>query len=245
MVFQSAAPNRPDWVDQCLASVEDWARVNNFSYCFLGDELFDLLPTRYRRQVAGRGPILADLGRLLLLERHLGQHGGRVVWVDADVICLDAKWRPAFAADSLFGEECWIQHDIRRGWRGFINPHNAFLSFSVGTPVLPFLRHVTQAIIERADPLHIAPQMVGPKLIKHLHSLADFILVPEVGALSPALLKELVTGPEQAVALYRSKDRPSLKMANLCHSLIGSDPTYQDVVTEFLADPTHYLATLV
>ena len=244
MVFQSAAPNRPDWVTRCMDSVAMWAAKNGFGYQFFGDELFDLVPDSYRRKVAGRGPIVADLARLILLEQHLGKHGGRAIWLDADVLSVDAQWRPTFGGDSLFGEECWVQADARRGWRAYINPHNAYLSFTADSVVLPFLRHVTQSIIERADPAHIAPQMVGPKLLKHLHSLASFTLTPEVGALSPALVKELVTAPSKAVACYRAQHRPPLKMINLCHSLIGSEPKHGEFLTDFLADTSSYLSPL-
>jgi len=244
MVFQSAALDRPDWVTQCLVSVKKWAAANGFAYQFVGDELFDLLPERYRYQVAGRGPILADLGRLILLESHLKRHGGRVIWLDADVLSVDAQWRPEFGSDSLFGEECWVQYDPQRGWRAYINPHNAYLSFTTDSVVLPFLRHVTQSIIERADPAQIAPQMVGPKLIKHLHSLADFTLAPEVGALSPVLLEELVTQPNHAVKLYRAKSRPPLKMINLCHSLVESAPNHHEFLRAFLMCPQVHLSKL-
>ena len=40
-----------------------------------------------------------------------------------------------------------------------------------------------QDCIERADAAHIAPQMVGPKLLKALNNLAQFTLVPEAAAL--------------------------------------------------------------
>ena len=245
MVFQSAPPNRPGWVAECMDSVAMWATENGFGYQFLGDELFDLVPDSYRRKVAGRGPIVADLARLILLEQHFGKHGGRAIWLDADVLSVDAQWRPTFVGDSLFGEECWVQADARRGWRAYINPHNAYLSFTADSVVLPFLRHVTQSIIERADPAHIAPQMVGPKLLKHLHSLANFTLSPEMGALSPALLEELVTAPNGAVACYRAQHRSPLKMINLCHSLIGHAPNQYQLLTAFLADPARYLRQLV
>jgi hypothetical protein len=245
MVFQSAPPNRPDWVAQCMDSVAMWAAENSFGYQFLGDELFELIPDSYRCKVEGRGPILADLARLQLLEQHLGQHGGRAIWLDADVLSVDAQWRPTFGADSLFGEECWVQAHAQRGWRTYINPHNAYLSFTADSVVLPFLRHITQSIIERADPAHIAPQMVGPKLLKHLHSLADFTLSPEVGALSPVLLEELVAAPNGAVACYRAQHRSPLKMINLCHSLVANAPSQRESLTAFLADPRRYLELLV
>ena len=46
-------------------------------------------------------------------------------------------------------------------------------------------------MIEHVDPDPIAPQMVGPKLLKALHNLAHFDLEPEAGTMSPLLLKAI------------------------------------------------------
>jgi len=58
--------------------------------------------------------------------------------------------------------------------------------------VLGFLVYLSESIIELADAAHIAPQMVGPKLLKALNNLAQFTLVPVAGAVSPELLAEWV-----------------------------------------------------
>ena len=57
--------------------------------------------------------------------------------------------------------------------------------------VLNFLIHTIESMIARVDPEHIAPQMVGPKLLKALHNLAHFDLESEAGAMSPLLLKAI------------------------------------------------------
>ncbi len=219
MVFQSAPLQRPQWVEHCLQSVEEWAEQQGFDYVFIGDELFDLLPQGYRRKVDGRGPILADLGRLLLMQDHLQKEGGQAIWLDADTLCVNPLWSPPTGVHGFFGEECWVQQDERGKWRPFITPHNAFLGFSDSSPVLPFLTHITESIINRADEDHIAPQMVGPKLLKALHNLAQFYLIPAAGALSPALMAELTSTPGEAVLTYKKVGREPLAMVNLCASL--------------------------
>ena len=219
VVFQSAPPQRPQWMDDCLASVQQWAAHHGFDYRFIGDELFDQLPQSYRSKVADRGPILADLGRLQLLQNHLQREGGQALWLDADTLCVDIDWLPSLAGHSLFGEECWVQKNNKDRWQRYITPHNAFLAFTAGSPILPFLSHATESIISRADTAHIAPQMVGPKLIKALHNLAPFCLLPAAGALSPALISELTTTPAEAVACYQQGGREPLAMVNLCASL--------------------------
>lgn len=103
---------------------------------------------------------------------------------------------------------------------------------------------MTQSIIERADASYIAPQMVGPKLIKSLHTLAHFSLMPEVGALSPELLQELVTKPSEAVSLYLAQDRPPLKMLNLCQSMSAGATQHERYIQTLVAEPLRYLTAL-
>ena len=61
--------------------------------------------------------------------------------------------------------------------------------------------------------------MVGPKLLKALHNLAQFYLIPAAGALSPALMAELTSTPGEAVLTYKKVGREPLAMVNLCASL--------------------------
>lgn len=73
--------------------------------------------------------------------------------------------------------------------------------------------------------------MIGPKLLKTLNSLADFTLVPEAGALSPALLAEWIGEPGDAMACYERANRPPLAMVNLCSSLVDSQGYRQQVMS--------------
>tara|TARA_B100001989_G_C24257843_1_gene325371 strand:- start:154 stop:492 length:339 start_codon:yes stop_codon:yes gene_type:complete len=101
------------------------------------------------------------------------------------------------------------------------------MGFTAASPVHGFLAYLSESIIERADAAHVAPQMVGPKLLKALNNLAQFKLVPEAGAVSPELLVEWVgeTGP--ATACYEQAVRGSLALVNLCSSLIYSEEAMQ------------------
>jgi len=241
-VFQSASSTRPCWVDQCLDSVQDWSARQGFQYRFVDDTLFDSIDPALRTKIAARKPILADLARLDLLTHHLatGHEAAVAIWVDADTLCLDPDWTPDFARTGEFGvgfgEECWVQQDSRNQWRRFFTPHNAFMIFTRESVVLPFLRQLAISIIRRADADHIAPQMVGPKLLKALHSLSSFGLFPEAGALSPALLREIEVGHGPAIACYRGGHRPPLKMVNLCASLVSDDDSVKRV-QQVMADP--------
>ena len=108
------------------------------------------------------------------------------------------------------------------------------MGFTAVSPVLGFLAYLSESIIERADAARIAPQMVGPKLLKALNNLAQFTLVPEAGAVSPELLAEWVGHAGPAAACYEQAARVPLALVNLCASLTHSDESVERV-EQFLA----------
>jgi hypothetical protein len=222
-VFQSAPAQQPLWQSQCLSSVREWCAQQGYRYQFLGDELFDRVPNALRNKLAGRTPIIADLARLSLLRDYLESEGGTALWLDADTLVVDASWAPNTEASVCFGEEYWLDTDSRGRLKVFKQPHNAFMLFAANNTVLPFLHQVAHSIIERADSAAISPQMIGPKLLKALHSLADFPLCPEAGALSPMLASELVHGCGPAIDAVRKSHRPKTCLWNLCGSLAGEE----------------------
>ena len=233
-ILQSAADARPDWVSRCMRSVADWSQQQGYDYHCIGDELFDWVVPEFRDKLYGRTPILADLAWLRWIESELAVRGGLVVWIDADSVVIDPTWRIPDSTHTFFGEECWVQPTAEGAWRAYQSPHNAFMGFTAASPVLGFLAYLSESIIERADAAHIAPQMVGPKLLKALNNLAQFTLVPEAGAVSPELLVEWVgeTGP--ATACYEQAARGPLALVNLCSSLTHSEAAVLRV-EEFLA----------
>ena len=108
------------------------------------------------------------------------------------------------------------------------------MGFTAASPVLGFMAYLSESIIERADAAHIAPQMVGPKLLKALNNLAQFTLVPEAGAVSPELLAEWVGEAGPAAACYEQVARAPLALVNLCSSLTHSEEAVQRA-EQFLA----------
>ena len=222
-ILQSAAAVRPEWVNRCMRSVADWCQRQEYHYHCIGDALFEWVTPELRAKLHDRRPILADLARLRWIEAELATRGGRVVWIDADTLVVDSAWRVPDSAHTFFGEECWVQLTTEGAWRAYQSPHNAFMGFTAASPVLGFLAYLSESIIARADAAHIAPQMVGPKLLKVLNNLAQFTLVPEAGAVSPALLTEWVGDAGPATACYEQATRPPLALVNLCSSLTLSE----------------------
>ena len=233
-ILQSAAAVRPDWVNRCMTSVADWSLRQGYHYHCIGDELFEWVTPELRAKLHDRTPILADLARLRWIEAELAARGGRVVWIDADTLVVDPTWRIPDSTHTFFGEECWVQSTTEGTWRAYQSPHNAFMGFTAASPVLGFLAYLSESIIERADAAYIAPQMVGPKLLKALNNLAQFTLVPEAGAASPELLVEWVRDAGPATACYEQAARGPLALVNLCASLTHSEGSVERV-EQFLA----------
>ncbi len=212
------------WVSRCLESVRAWADGCGYAYRFKGDALFDLLPDWYRHKVGERTPVLADLARLLWMNRCLAEREAEwVVWVDADVLVFAPELLAVAPQTScFFGRELWVQESAGRV-RTYRNVHNAWCGFRQGCVVLPFLIDAVQRLVKRVDPDHIAPQFVGPKLLTSLHNLVGFELDERVGALSPLVVGELVNQPGPALASLRQALEQPLAAANLCASLHADD----------------------
>ncbi|MCH1553414.1 MAG: hypothetical protein L7S45_02340 [Luminiphilus sp.] len=188
----------------------------------MDDRFFDILPDWYREKLTGRGPILSDLARLLHI-RKLLEHGvDAVIWLDADTLIIDRDWSPSMPAHSLLGAECWLQRDKRGKLEVKRQPHNAFMMFTQASPILDFLIHTTQSIIQRIDANHIAPQVVGPKLLKALHPLAEFDLEHKAAAMSTDLLAGLMEEDRDLLMFYRGAQPSTPASFNVCASLHGS-----------------------
>lgn len=226
LVLQSASPSVAQWQQRCMRSVQDWADARGYAYRLLGDELFEQVPDWYMAKVRGRMPIAADLGRLQWARRLLQDGFDWVLWFDADVLIFaPGAFDPYLGQDCVFGQEHWVQPTApgSKKWRVRKNVHNAFAGFPNHCVVLPFLIDLILRMMARVDPDHIAPQMMGPKLLSSLHSLANFDHLPEVGALSPPVLLDIAddqpsAGALDAQCLHQSKP---LVAANLCASLFG------------------------
>jgi hypothetical protein len=206
----------------CLASVEEWSSAQGHQYRFVGDEIFDLVPAWYLAKVADKLPVATDFGRLVLMRDALAGGYDEVIWFDADLVVFDQALTLDFDGTCAFGQEVWVQKPGTR-LEARRNVHNAVCVFRQGDPVLPFLLHTVQSLIRRVDPDRISPQMVGPRLLNALHPLADFALLPQVGALSPEVVADLVAGQGPALELLRRECRVPLQAVNVSASVNGGE----------------------
>lgn len=224
LVIQSAPSPTPLWQRNCMASVSKWAKASGYDYRLLDDELFAQVPDWYMAKVRGRMPIAADLGRLQWAKRLLSDGYSWVLWFDADMLIFaPEQLKLRLEQSCVFGQEHWVQP--KRGgsgrWTVRKNIHNAFAAFPRDCPVLPFLIDLILRMMARVDADHIAPQMMGPKLLSTLHNLAAFQYQPDIGALAPEVLADIAGNTERSGALQAlcaAQPQP-LVAANLCASL--------------------------
>jgi hypothetical protein len=220
LVVQSCSPaQQQSWIGSCLESVQQWADSQGYDYRLVGDEIFRLVPDWYRDKTGSKKPVATDYARLVLLQQALDEGYAEVIWLDADVLVFDEGLALGFEGSCAFGQEIWVQ-PVDDTFAARRNVHNAVCVFRKGCPVLPFLIQTVASIIGRIDPAHIAPQVVGPKLMTALHSICGFSLLPQVGALSPAVVADMCAGSGPALNLLRRKSIVKPQAVNLCASLI-------------------------
>lgn len=177
--------------------------------------------------------MLVDLGRLKLCQQALADGCERVIWLDADVLVVEpeclaipARLEHGYA----FGRELWVEEGgkVRRG------VHNALCVFESGNPVLHFYAHACERIIAVHEGDQLAPQLLGPKLLKALYTFTQMPLLDEVGMLSPWVSEDLLAGGGKRLDAMKREVGTLPPALNLCSSMI-SDET-GNAVTEFLLD---------
>lgn len=222
----------------CLESVRAFAEAHGYTSRLLDDAaLFHGIPADYmaKCRAHGRMATAADLGRLLRARDALAQGASRVVWLDADVLVfaperLAADLDAAAAAHThAFGVEVWVQPGPKSDARPVArrNVHNAACLFTPKTPVLDFLIHACERLVERLEPEKgFPPQLCGPRLLNALDPLVRFPLLESCGMVSPLLGADLIgDGDGRALAAFqqRSKDMAAPAALNLCSSLADAE----------------------
>ena len=251
VVLQShRSPLPAPWLEACLTSVRAWAALCGFDYRFLGDELFEHLDPALIAKTRAQPVVATDLARLLALEALLDEGAERVLWVDADVLILDAERLRLDDAPALFGREVWVQRTAAGRLRSYRKIHNAFMAFRRGEPVLPFYRFSAERILAAyeapaaaavAAATPMVAQLIGPKLLTHLHNTVGFDVQEDAAMLPPLVAKELLGEPGAALACFAAASSTAPLAVNLCGSSVAggaiSDADLSTLVEQLLAAP--------
>ncbi|GAA5495401.1 hypothetical protein Rhal01_01576 [Rubritalea halochordaticola] len=206
-----------------MGSVRSWADSNGWEY-FLADDdaLLASLPEHFKMKVGERWPMLVDLGRLKLCQQAILDGCERVIWLDADVLVIEPeRLRLPESLDYgyAFGREVWVE-ESRRVRRGI---HNALCVFEPGNAFLDFYAHSCERIIEVHEGDQLAPQLLGPKLLKALDAFTKMQLIDEVGMASPWVVEDIVAGGGKRLDCLKEVVGEIPPALNLCSSMLSDE----------------------
>jgi hypothetical protein len=245
LVIQShRTPLPARWMEKTIHSVKTWTASRHYDYRFLGDELFDALPSGVLRKTRTQPVVATDLARLKALQSSLRDGYQTVIWCDADfLIFLPGEFD--LPPDNFgLGREVWIQRDSRSGKpRAYVKVHNAFLFFRKGNAFLDFYLDSAERLINTHEG-PFAPQFLGPKLLTAIHNIVQCPVVESAGMLSPLVMKDLLNGSGPFLDLFREHMQHPIAAANLCGSLTAngemSDHEMSDVIDLLLTGMVHF-----
>lgn len=223
LVLQSHRQPLPAiWMQTCVNSVKHWAKLNNYDYKFIGDELFDYVSDAILEITKTQRVIATDLARLKALNDYLSEDYEIVVWCDADfLIFLPEKFHLPDEAYAV-GREVWIQNDNKsKKLTAHIKVHNAFMMFRKVNSFLDFYIDTAERLL-LSNKGNMPPQFIGPKLLTAIHNVAQCPVLESAGMLSPLVIKDIEIGGGRALELFQKKSSQSIYAANLCNSLFES-----------------------
>ncbi len=222
----------PDWMTQCIASAQTLADANSWSYRFMGDEFFDLVPHTIHVKLSDKLAMMSDFARLAWAKDLFKQDQtvDRIIWLDADV-CVFAPHLLDIdeTLDFVVGRQFWIQPDQGNDLKIFNQVPNALMVFTRHSPALEFLLHSITTMAERMEQIS-SPQMFGPKLLTALHNIVGFDVIESVGMASPLVLRDLAQDNGQALDTLLRNSKDPLAALNLCGSY--KDQTIDDVLCD-------------
>lgn len=219
LVFQSyRASNVPGWISTCLDSVRRWASTRGFQYAFVGDEIFQPLPQRFRERVNDNVVPMSDLARLLAAKSFLADGFERVVWVDADVIVFDAERFQVPQEPFALCREIWTYRNREGQLVGDSRVNNCVAQFSRGNPFLDYYIYACNQIANHGS-AQIHKTTFGTAFLTSHYAILRFPLITSVGMLSPLLMSALATRTMDGFGDFLARHfQYRLGAANLCGS---------------------------
>ncbi len=222
----------PDWVARCLASVEAWATDAGYDYRFLGDELFDAIPERYRMRAGHSMQLMTDLGRLLLARETLTAGADRAIWLDADIAVI-APQRFAVPEGDRLARELWVEPGADGAIVVSPRINNCACAFTRDSTLLPFYIDACQQLVRDAVGT-IAPTTVGTAFLTALDRALPLPTIDGVGLWSPFVLRDVAAGGGRYLDALRAND-PPYAAVNLCASFRGKtipDPGHASIFVD-------------
>lgn len=245
LVIQSHKKPLPyPWIETCMASVKQWAELNQYDYEYIGDELFDYIPSVLLAKTQNQIVIATDLARLKLLQNRLEEHYQTVVWCDADFLIFSPKQFNLPNHLYAIGREVWIQsnNDNSNKLVAKTKVHNAFMMFRRGNNFLDFYTDTAERLLN-LNTGSIPPQFIGPKLLSAIHNIAYCHVLETAGMLSPIVIKDIANKGGKAFDLFQSKSNEKIAAANLCSSLFGRGEVTQQEIEQCIHNISECIAS--
>lgn len=235
LIFQSHPPvEQPAWVQQCLASVRDWAAANDYEYRLLDDELFRFINADLQQKFDRQRVILTDLGRVQWAQYFLAQGYDEVLWLDSDfLIFRPAQFalprKQAGALGYALGREVWVQEKTDGGLKAYKKVHNAALYFRKDNAFADFYIAHAMQLMSALDG-NVPAQFIGPKLMTALHNVVGCPVMEHAGMFSPLVVEDIVHGEGAALSLMLQKSACPPSGANLCSSMVAAEQLNHDTM---------------
>ncbi len=221
------------WLDQCLSSVREWAKIRSFDYRFVGDEIFLLVDSSLRSRYKDRPVILSDLARLIEMERGLSEGFDAVIWLDADTLIMEIDQFFPIESEFVVGREHWIDQKKTGTYRVRSKVHNAYLYAQKSSVSLPFYISVASRFLKIHEG-RAPDQFIGPKLLTALHNVVQFEIQETAAALSPAVIKDVINGGGAAQELLVSSSKYAPLAVNLCASSVRKGELRDENILKFI-----------
>ena len=191
--------------------------MNDYEYLFLGDEIFDCLPRGLLDKTGHQKVIASDLARLLVLKDALNRGYEAVIWLDADFLIFNPAEFVIPDEPYAVGREIWVQNDRHGKFKVYKKVHNAFLMFRQGNHFLNFYSETAERLL-LLNQGTMPPQYIGPKLLTAIHNVAILPVMETAGILSPAVIKNVLSGQGMALDLFIRNSPEPISAVNLCAS---------------------------
>lgn len=235
----------PNWMSCCQTSVREWARLNNMAYLFIGDELFEDVPSWVAQRVHSQKLLLSDWGRLCWLRRLLRAGANTVVWVDMDVLIFDNRLQVTSDVSFRACAEWWIQRSPRGNISVKRAINNSVLTTRAdGLPIIDFLLRSAAARLRLAEGSP-EPRLIGTTLLTELARTWHLPVRHDVLTSSPHLLLDIVAGHGPLLTRLRQLEPQAPRAANLCASFVGRKFLGVDVTDSLMMAAVECLPAMV
>lgn len=223
IVYQSFRTHDvPEWMSRCMDSVRNWAAQQGYEYRFFGDELFEFVPDWYQNRINNQIHLVADLARLEIAKQFLDEGYEKAILVDADVLVFspEAFLLPLDKSYS-FCREVYVAQDVQSNLVAYKSVNNAVTMMCKGNTFLHLYIDACKHIVAQRSKLQHTS--VGTAFLTSMNQQFPIDHIHQLGLFSPLVMRDIVNGSGEALALYMKAFNHPVNAANLCFTFNGTE----------------------